>query len=107
MVDNFPDLLPDLKLAALVSQALPGLGENMSTVGEQLSRSAFTILIKAASRKRTVHLHPSQNHFVRAGHWERLRWRAGVLGTSLLFIDLAKYQLLLAAQHAECNQEIK
>ena len=38
MVDNFPDLLPDFKLAALVSQALPGLGDNMSTVGEQLSR---------------------------------------------------------------------
>ena len=38
MVDNFPDLFSDLKLAALVSQALPGLGDNISTVGEQLSR---------------------------------------------------------------------
>lgn len=41
VVDNLPDLFPDLKLAALVSQAIPGLGENISTVGEQLSRSGL------------------------------------------------------------------
>lgn len=44
VADHMPDLFTDLKLATLVSQALPGLGDNISTVGEHLSRSAYGCL---------------------------------------------------------------